>query len=82
MRMNRETLNRDEQTNNGAYARSSSNAVKHSPKSKTLWASATAGPTRLAPAERGQMTSNFVANTRARGHCHVAREVAVPLVAR
>jgi hypothetical protein len=56
--MNRETLNRDEQTNNGAYARSSSNAVKHSPKSKTLWASATAGPTRLALAERGILVGN------------------------
>src|SRR3977135_4068666 len=34
-----------------AYAKSSSNAMKHSPKSRISWASATAGPTRLAPAD-------------------------------
>ena len=37
----------------GAYARSSSFAMKHSSKSKTLWAWATVGRSRLALAERG-----------------------------
>jgi two-component system response regulator ChvI len=42
-----------------AYARSSSNGIRLSPKSKTSRATATAGPARLAPAERGRMKRRF-----------------------
>jgi hypothetical protein len=42
----------------GAYVRSSSNAMKLSPKSRISWALATAGPTRLALAERGILAGN------------------------